>query len=212
MSISFQEEIRKRNLIVIIFGIITASILIRIYFYPFDLPITHDGDYYFSYAIDFTILGKIPDDYTLPNNGWPMLLSFLFSIFDFNSAQEYMNLQRVLSMSISVLTIIPVYFICRKFFPPIISIIGASFFAFSPQIIQNSILGITEPLFICLIAISILFFLDKKINFVYYSFWILAIASIVRYEGIILLIPFSIMFFIKFRNKQKIIPKIKKYR
>ena len=207
MSINFQEEITKRNFIISILGIIVASIIIRICFYPFDLPITHDGDNFFSYALDTSILNSLPENYTLPNNGWPLFLSLFFKIFQFDSALGYMSIQRILSIMLSVGTIIPMYFLCRRFFSPLLSLIGGVLFGFSPQIIQNSLLGITEPLYIFLITVSISLFLSKKPKMIYCSFWIIALASIVRYEGIVLVIPFSIMFFFKFQNKKAQIPK-----
>jgi len=208
MSYNLQEiKIRDKHVALILTLIIISVVLIRIFFYPFDLPITHDGDNYFSYALDTSILNNLPKDYTLPNNGWPVFLSLFFKIFQFDSALEYMDLQRTLSITISVATIIPIYFLCRRFFSPLLSLMGCALFGFTPQIIQNSFLGITEPLYICLITTSIFLFLSKRSRIVYCSFWIIALASIVRYEGIILLIPFSIMFFLKFQHKRRHIPK-----
>ncbi|MDC0240908.1 glycosyltransferase family 39 protein [Candidatus Nitrosopelagicus sp.] len=208
MSHSLHEiKIQNKHIVLILASIIFSTILVRAFFYPYDLPITHDGNNYFSYALDTSILNSLPTDYTLPNNGWPVFLSLFFKIFQFDSALGYMDLQRVLSIIISVTTIIPVYFLCRKFFSPILSLIGCILFAFSPQLIQNSLLGIAEPLYIFLITVSLSLFLSKKPKLVYCSFWIITLASIVRYEGIVLLIPLSIIFFIKFENKKKIIPK-----
>jgi len=208
MSYNLQEiRIRDKHIALILISIIISGILIRLWYFPYDLPITHDGDNYCSYALDTVILGNLPDNYTLPNNGWPIFLSLFFSIFQFDSALEYMNLQRILSIAVSVATIIPVYFLCRKFFSPLLSIVGSIFFIFSPHIIENSLLGVTEPLFIFLITSSITLFLSNSRRITYYSFWLIALASIVRYEALILFIPFSILFFIKFRNPKENIPK-----
>ena len=84
-------------------SIIFSTILVRAFFYPYDLPITHDGNNYFSYALDTSILSSLPTDYTLPNNGWPVFLSLFFKIFQFDSALEYMDVQRVLSIIISAI-------------------------------------------------------------------------------------------------------------
>ena len=208
MSHNMQElKIKNNHIALILISIVISTILIRVYFYPFDLPITHDGDNFFSYALDTSILNSLPENYTLPNNGWPLFLSLFFKIFQFDSALGYMDLQRILSITISVGTIIPMYFLCRRFFSPLLSLIGGALFGFSPQIIQNSLLGVTEPLYIFLVTVSISLFLSKKPKMVYCSFWIIALASIVRYEGIVLVIPFSIMFFFKFQNKKAQIPK-----
>jgi len=70
----------KNSIIVLaIIGLIGLSI--RLYYFPYGLPITHDGDLYFSYALDAAILGHFPDSYVFPNNGWSVFLSISFSIF-----------------------------------------------------------------------------------------------------------------------------------
>ena len=62
-----------------IIGII--GILIRVYYLPFELPITLDGSNYFWYTIDMSLLGEFPSTYTFPNNGWPSFLYIFFSLF-----------------------------------------------------------------------------------------------------------------------------------
>ena len=57
-----------------------AGIITRIYFTPFELPITLDGAQYFWYAVDTSILGEFPKEYNFPNNGWPLFLSIIFNI------------------------------------------------------------------------------------------------------------------------------------
>lgn len=59
-----------------------------------------------------------------------------------------MNLQRIVSVILSGITVIPVYFICKNFFNNYYSLIGATIFAIEPRIIINSTLGISEPLYI----------------------------------------------------------------
>ena len=68
-----------------------------------------------------------------------------------------------MSASLSVLTIIPVYLLCKKFVKNEYALLGAGIFVLEPRIIQNSLLGITEPLYIILGSISLLFFLSNKI-------------------------------------------------
>ena len=188
-----------------IIGII--GLIIRFCYFPYGLPITHDGDLYFSYALDTSILGRFPDNYVFPNNGWPAFLSLFFSIMKFEHVLDYMNLQRVLTISISVLTLIPIYLLCKKFFGNLFSIFGASLFILDPRVIQNSLLGITEPLYILLLTTSLYLFLSSDRKIVHYGFWVAALASIIRNEGLLLLVPFSIVYFIRFRNDRMAIPK-----
>jgi len=199
-------EIKRKHIFSYIFLIIIGGLVVRFYFFPYDLPITFDGSTYFSYAIDTMILGQFPsstESYTSPlaNNGWPVILSSIFSIFNFDTALEFMNVQRHVSICFSVLTAIPVYLLSRKFFGEKLSILCAVFVVFEPRIIQNSVIGVTEPIFIFLTMTSLAFFLSENKKLVYISFWIIGLTSMIRYEGLILLIPFTIMFFVRYRKE-----------
>lgn len=208
MDITYKYLVlKKREIIFLLLGIGILSILIRLYYFPYGLPITHDGDLYFSYAIDTVVLGHFPDHYVFPNNGWPAFLALFFSMVRFEHALDYMTMQRVLSLSISVSTLIPLYLLCRRFFEPIYSIIGTAFFVLEPRIIQNSVLGITEPLYILLITISLYLFFSNDRNVVQYGFWVAGLSTIIRNEGLLLLIPFSVVYFVRFKNERMIIPK-----
>lgn len=181
--------------------------LIRLHYFPYEIPITLDGSSYFWYAIDMSLLGHFPSEYSFPNNGWPAFLSIFFYFFHSDNFLEYMYLQRSLSIAISVLTIIPVYLLCNRFFDKKYSMVGASLFVFEPRIIQNSILGITEPLAILLSTSAIFLFLSKNIKIIYASFGVAALAALVRYEIFLLIFPLSIMFFLRFRKEKNVILK-----
>ena len=113
-----------------------------------------------------------------------------------------MDLQRYITIVVSVATIIPVFILCRKFCGNKLSFFGASLFAFQPKIIENSLLGITEPLFILLELVCLILFLQNDLKFKYLSFAFLALACLVRYEGILLIIPLSILFILQYRRKK----------
>lgn len=198
----FEKKIKlfPKTVGVIIAIICAISLLIRLYYLPYDIPLTLDALYYFWYANDISILGNFPD-YTIFNDGWPIFLSPFFSIVNFNNFMDYMLLQRIIAVSISVLTIIPVYILCRRFFDKSYSLVGASIFAFEPHIIQNSLLGITEPLYLILITISLVFFFSKNEKLVYASFFVVALSTMIRTEGIFLFFAFSILFFV-FHKKE----------
>lgn len=140
------------------------------YYFPQGIPLSLDVLSYFFYANDVSILGKLPTGYHFPNNGWPIFISFFFSIFHSNNILDYMDLQRYLSISISVLTVIPVYFLCRRFVEKQYSLFGAVLFLLDPRLIQNSLLGDTQPLFICLGAVSLYLFFSKNMKIIYLSF------------------------------------------
>ena len=56
--------------------------------------------------MDISTIGNLPNNYTPINNGWPILLSGFFSIFSFENSISYMELQRSMSIIISVFTLI----------------------------------------------------------------------------------------------------------
>lgn len=208
MSINIQEKSRifsKQNFLflTIIFAI---GIIIRIYYLPLDVPIILDGQFYFWYANDMSILGKIPTEYNAHNNLWSSILSIFFSINQTNEILDYMNLQRVISIIISTLTIFPVFYLCKKFVSNNLAILGSAFFVMDPRIIINSLLGITEPIYFLFGITIIAFSLNKNKKFYYISFGLAAILSLIRYEGILILIPLTVAYFWKFRvNKESII-------
>lgn len=203
MYIERKLDFFARNIIISLLIIGTISILIRLHYFPYNVPLIFDGFGYFSYAIDTSILGHFPTGYHFPNNGWPALLSIFFYTFHSNNFLDYMALQRILSISLSVMTIIPVYLLCTRFFNKSYALVGASLFAFEPRLIQNSVLGITEPFYILLATSSLFLLLSPKIRYVYASFAIASFCSLVRYEGMLLFFVLSIIFFVRFKIKKK---------
>jgi len=196
--------VEKPIIALLIIGIV--ALLIRLLFLEIELPIRQDANSYFWYAMDMSILNSLPMS-NHANDGWPMALSFIFSVFNFNNYLDYTIVQRISTIVISVLTIIPVYYFCKKFFKPSYSIVGAALFAFEPHIIQNSLSGLTEPLYIFLGISALLLFLNENKKLMYISFSIVALASLVRAEGVILFIIMSILFFSFNKKNKKIIGK-----
>ena len=205
-KINLQESKKRFYPLYFLLIIFSVTLIIRFYYIPFDIPITLDGEHYFWYANDLSILKQLPVEYSSQNNFWPTVLSFFFSINQSNEILDYMNLQRILSVVISSFTIFPMYFLCKKFFPSKYAIIGASSFVLEPRIIINSFLGITEPIYF-LVGISIILFsLNKNYKFHYISFGLTAIFSLIRYEGLIILAPVIIAYFWQFKiNKKSLI-------
>ena len=128
------SKIFSRNAIICLGIIALAGFLIRLFYFPEGIPITLDGALYFWYANDLSVSGTIPDS-PLKNNGWPTFLSVFFHFFNSENFLEYMDLQRYITIIISVTTIIPVYILCRKFCGNELSLFGASLFVFQPRII-----------------------------------------------------------------------------
>ena len=197
-----------RNAVFFLCGIGIIGFFVRMYYFPFDIPIIHDSIDYFSYAVVVSQQGHFPLGWELSNNGWPTFLSIFYAISNDGGIWEFIYIQRMLTVVISVLTIIPVYLLCTRFVPTKYAIIGSTFFIMDPRIISNSFLGITETSYIFLGALALFLFLSKRFPIILISFFTLALCSTIRYEGFLLFIPFVIIFFIRFRKDKKIILKI----
>ena len=206
IEIENTQRIFKFSIIPLI-SIIIGSIIIRLFYFVGDIPITYDGLLYLLYAKTTSELGHLPTNYSLDNNGWAIFLSGFFSLFSLNSAIDYMNIQKIISISLSSLTLIPIYFLMKKFVDSKYIFVGLIFFAFEPRLIQNSLLGITEPLYILLLTLSLTLFLSNDKKIIYLSMAIVALSTIVRSEGLFLFIVFSLMFVIRFRKDKLVIPK-----
>lgn len=199
------EYLKNPLLILLIAGVV--STVIRLYYFPHNVPIILDGLSYFWYAIDMSVLGHFPAGYQFPNNGWPTFLSLFFMIFRFEDFMSYMELQRYVTIFISILTVIPVYLLSRKFFDKSYALIASIIFIFDARISENSLLGITEASFIFLGTVSLLFILSNKIKIAYLGFVVSALFALVRYEGLLLIIPLSVIFLMRFRKENQILLK-----
>ena len=188
---------KRNNSLLILFGLICIGFTLRLYYIPYQIPISLDGIDYFAYAVAMSREGVFPSGYILTNFGWSTFLAPIFSTVNSNEMMELMNTQRIMSSIISVSTAIPIYFICKIFFKKNIAILGAALFLFDPRIIENSILGISDPLFIFFVTLTIMFIFIKESKFFYISFIFAALAGFTRYEGLLLLIPILASFFIR---------------
>ncbi|MFW9929018.1 MAG: hypothetical protein ACFFD1_06480 [Candidatus Thorarchaeota archaeon] len=200
---SFFENHTLLSLFII--GIVGLSL--RLYFFDFDIPVNSDALGFFFYAADTSFLGSLPPNYSPANNGWPAFLSILFSLFKFEDTISYMNLQRLASVIISIITIIPIFYLCNRFFEKKYCIIGVCIFAFEPRLIQNSLIGISDPLYIFLLTTSLAFFLSTSKKIIYFSFVLSALATLVRSEGLFLFLALSVVFFIRYRKDKLVFPK-----
>ena len=205
--VKFEEGFGFKKSFVIIGLICLLGLSYRVYFFAPDVPLTLDAENYFWYANDLSILGHLPD-YPSSNNGWPVFLSVFFSILHSSDPLNYMILQKAISASLSVVTAIPIYLLCTRFFSKQYSVLGVLLFVIDPRIIQNSLFGITEPLYIFLLTLSFYFFLSKKDKFIYLSFGLIALAALVRSECIFVFFAFCIIQIVRFKFSKKSILKV----
>jgi len=194
MSQNIFESKQSQKIVVIILGvIISGGIIFRILFSHFELPLNSDNLQYFLQAVDFSL--RESSNLNIHNPGWPLFLSFFFTIFDSNNYLDFMVLQKIISIIISSLTAIPIYFLGKKFFPKELALLGSILFVFEPRIVQNSTFGITDPLYIIGITIAIVLLLYSRKNLEFLAFVILGLSITVRSEGLFLIPAFVLVYF-----------------
>ena len=199
-NLKFRYNVTKYTIFLL--GIFGLALIVRLYYFPFEVPLNFDALYYFWYSSDIVQIGKLPSDWSPTNNGWPIFASLFFSIFADSDIQTLMSIQRLLSVIISISISIPVYFLCKKFVERKFAIIGAVLIAFEPRLMINSFLGVTDPLYLLLITTGLILFLSSNKKLVFCSFIAVSLAVITRGEGIFLLTSLFILFFIRYRKEK----------
>ena len=198
---AFENSTKKPIVFLALIGF--AGLFLRLVYFPYDVPLFNDSQGYFWYAIDMSILNQLPPGHSIVNNGWPSFLSIIFQTMDSNYFLDYHNMQRFVGTVFSVATIFPVYFLCSMYFKKSYSLLGAALFVFEPRLIQNSFAGTPESMYVFLMALLLFLFLSNNFKKVYLAFGILALLALVRYEGLLMIIPISIVFFIRFRKQKR---------
>ena len=195
----------KKNIILYLGLILTLGLIIRFYYLPYDVPIVTDGFYSFVYAAKTVFEGNLPIGYGTTNTGWANFLALFFSLSDTSDPFYLMQIQRSLSVILSSLTIIPAFFIFRKFVNIRWALFGCLLLTIEPKLLMQSLEGINYTLFFFLFVSAIALFLTKTKLSLFLSFGCIACITLVRYEGLLLLIPLSIMYFLKFKDKKSIV-------
>ena len=136
--------------------------------------------------------------------GWSIFISPFFHMTDSNNFLEYVSIARGLGLAISIITIIPMYVLSRKFFDAKYSLCAVGLFAFEPHLNHVSGLGYTEPLYILATILSLYFILNKNSNYSYLSFLTIGLLWWVKWNGIVMLLIASIIFFTNFKKTPKL--------
>ena len=195
----------KKNIILYLGLILTLGLILRFYYLPYDVPIVTDGFYSFVYAAKTVFEGNLPVGYGTTNTGWANFLALFFSLSDTSDPFYLMQIQRSLSVILSSLTIIPAFFIFRKFVNIRWALFGCLLLIIEPRLLMSSLEGLNYQLFFLLFVLVIALFLTKTKLTLFLSFGCIACATLVRYEGLLLLIPLSTMYFLKFKDKKSVV-------
>ena len=193
-------EILKYSKLLIIFGI---GLGIRLILIPFDIPIANDGFDAFIYASKLIQESQLPNGFNTGNTGWQYFLSIFFSNSNFDEPLNLMNIQRTLSTIISASIVFPLYILLRRFFEEKFVLLGCILFIFEPRFLLTSLLGINYPFFIFLLLIALISFLNNKKNMIFLTFTCVAISSLVRFESLLFIPFFIIMYLLRNNNKKE---------
>ena len=197
-----QYKIFLNNTVLCLVAISIISIILKLYFIDFSLPIYNDN-------MDLTLRAftHLHGNFEVSENrnfGWPLFLAPFLSLINSDNWIDYSVLARIVSLSVSTLTIIPMFLLSRKFFENKYAIIAAGLFSFEPHLNQVAGLAQTEPIFLLAILGSFYFILSRKNDkFVIFSFILAAISYWIRPMGLIMIVVISIIYFIHFKKSFK---------
>ena len=197
-------SVTNRQTILGLISIIAVALSIRIFYFPNEIPIVTDGYFNFVYAMKTLVDGSLPVGYLVTNSGWSNFLSFLFMFSDRTEPLHLMNIQRVSTIIISSLTVIPTFYLLKKFVDTKWALFGSFMIIVEPRLLLISLEGLNYTLFFFIFISSIVLFLKKTNLGFFLSFISIALLALVRYEGILLIIPFSILYFIEYRDRRSL--------
>ena len=190
---------QKRTVLCLIL-ICAISLGFKLYLVDFSIPVNSD-----NLAYTLNAIAHSNGDFTQPPHrgiGWSMFLSIFFSFIDSDNFLDYSNLSRIVSISVATSSIFLIYGVARKFFDERYSLVTSCLFAFLPHLNHNSIMGLSEPIFILTILASFYFILNNKLKFVTISLVLVGFAYWIRLNGLIIFIVISLTYLLTFKKSQ----------
>ena len=184
----------------LLIGIIIISILLKLYHVDFSTYVTSDAMSYSLNAFSF-----VNGDFTSifnKSSGWPLVIHPFFHLVESDNFIVYSNIVRILSLTVSTATIIPVYFLSRKWFSEKYALVASSFFAFEPHLNHLAGMGYSESLYILIIVISFYFITSSKYRYVCLAFIFAGIAWWARWPGAIMFLVLTVIYFVNFRKSK----------
>jgi len=189
----------KKTIFFCLVIIVAISIPLKLYTIDFSIPSHSDDFSYITHAIEYN-----QGDFFLhqkTNPGWSLFLTPFMSIINSNDFLDYSNLARILSLTISTVTIFPMYVLARKFFNEKYSVVAASLIAFEPHLNFISGTAMGEPLLILVLITAMIFILNDKSKYHYIAFIFAGLCWWVKLEALYPMIAIIIIFFVVHRHK-----------
>ena len=179
--------------------IVIISLGLKLYTVDFSIP-PHSDD--FGYILDSIQYNQ--GDFFISQKkqpGWSLVLSPIPTFLNSDNFLDHASAARILSIAISTVTIIPMYILARRFFDEKHSLVASCFFAFEPHLNYNAGTALSEPLFIFVLILSMVFILNDKIKYHYLAFIFAGFCWWIRLEAIYPIIAIISIYFIVHRAK-----------
>ena len=191
------------TVVICLIVISSISVGFKLSHVDFNNPLISEDTYVYVLGA-FSIING---DFSQPDRkalGWSILISPFYLFTESPDLLDYLNITRILSIAISTITIIPMYILARRFFDEKYSLVASCLFAFEPHLNYNSGLGLSEPIFILGIILSSIFILQKNHNWYFYlSFLLAGIVWWTRFNGLVMVVNLSIVFFVVYKPSSK---------
>jgi hypothetical protein len=191
------------TVVICLIVISSISVGFKLSHVDFNNPLISEDTYVYVLGA-FSIING---DFSQPDRkalGWSILISPFYLFTESPDLLDYLNITRILSIAISTITIIPMYILARRFFDEKYSLVASCLFAFEPHLNYNSGLGLSEPIFILGIILSSIFILQKNHNWYFYlSFLLAGIVWWTRFNGLVMVVILSIVFFVVYKPSSK---------
>ena len=194
------ESIKISN-VVLLLVIIVIGFSVRSYFTYWNMNFESPDAFLFLLEANSFVEGSF-DRFSI-RAVWPMIISGFFSIFQFTELVDKMNLIRIISISISTISIFLIYKISKKFIKNKYALFVAALFAFDPSLIENSVLGIREPIFLLFGLIAVYYGIHKNEKFMFLAFAFAGLAFDTKIAGIAIPIFLCAFILLKFKSFNK---------
>ena len=191
---------KKKNIIIYLICLALISLCFKLFLVDFSIPVNSDN---LAYVLNGIAHSNGDFDHSPSRSiGWSLFLSPFFSLMNSNDILDYSNIAKIISIGISTATIFLIYKVGRKFFDERYSLVAVCLFAFLPQLNYNSVMALSEPLFIFSAIASFYFLLNNKSKFVIIALIFAAFSYWIRLNGIILFLIVSITYILTFKKSR----------
>ena len=193
-------QLSRSNVVLYLILIVIISLGLKLYLVDFSLPVNSDN---LSYVLNGIAHSNGDFDHSPSRSiGWSLFLSPFFSLMNSNDFLDYSNVAKIISIGVSTATIFLIYKVGRKFFDERYSLVAACLFAFLPQLNYNSVMALSEPLFIFSILASFYFLLNDKSKFIIPALAFVAFSYWIRLNGIIFFLIISLTYILTFKKSR----------